>query len=118
MGFKRRFIGACCLLMLFVAYQVSITAFTHVHYVNGVLIAHSHPFHGAHSHSKAALLVIARLDSFHALEVEEPLPVHVERTLLVVLEVSPTISACCDRAVGMHALRSPPSPQNHCPGFL
>ena len=43
-GIKRT-ICALCLLALFVAYQASITAFTHVHYVNGVLITHSHPFH-------------------------------------------------------------------------
>ena len=39
-GIKRT-ICALCLLALFVAYQASITAFTHVHYVNGVLITHS-----------------------------------------------------------------------------
>lgn len=53
-GIKRT-ICALCLLALFVAYQASITAFTHVHYVNGVLITHSHPFHNQHSHSTDSL---------------------------------------------------------------
>lgn len=56
-GIKRT-ICALCLLALFVAYQASITAFTHVHYVNGVLITHSHPFHNQHSHSTDSLIVI------------------------------------------------------------
>lgn len=60
----KRIIGAVCLLVLFVAYQTSITAFTHVHYVNGVIITHSHPFHGKHTHSKSELLVIGRLSTF------------------------------------------------------
>lgn len=53
----KRIIGAVCLLVLFVAYQTSITAFTHVHYVNGVIITHSHPFHGKHTHSKLGLSI-------------------------------------------------------------
>lgn len=51
-GIKRT-ICALCLLALFVAYQASITAFTHVHYVNGVLITHSHPFHNQQLHRLA-----------------------------------------------------------------
>ena len=66
----KRIIGAVCLLVLFVAYQTSITAFTHVHYVNGVIITHSHPFHGKHTHSKSELLVIGRLSTFQAPEVD------------------------------------------------
>lgn len=66
----KRIIGAVCLLVLFVAYQTSITAFTHVHYVNGVLITHSHPFHGKHTHSKSELVVIGRLSTFQSPEVD------------------------------------------------
>lgn len=62
-GIKRT-ICALCLLALFVAYQASITAFTHVHYVNGVLITHSHPFHNQHSHSTDSLIVIGLLSHF------------------------------------------------------
>ena len=41
---KRRYIVAPLLLLaLFLTYQVSITLFTHVHIVNGVMIVHSHP---------------------------------------------------------------------------
>lgn len=56
--FIRKIIGALSLLVLFVMYQVCITAFTHVHYINGVLISHSHPFQGTHSHTQSELVVI------------------------------------------------------------
>lgn len=90
----KRIIGAVCLLVLFVAYQTSITAFTHVHYVNGVIITHSHPFHGKHTHSKSELLVIGRLSTFQAPEVDVYEDLHPMRILLAVLEaeqVSPLI---------------------------
>lgn len=82
----KRIIGAVCLLVLFVAYQASITAFTHVHYLNGVIIVHSHPFHGKHIHSKAEFVVIGRLSTFQTPEVEEYENLHPMRTLLAVLE--------------------------------
>lgn len=90
----KRIIGAVCLLVLFVAYQTSITAFTHVHYVNGVIITHSHPFHGKHTHSKSELLVIGRLSTFQTPEVDVYEDLHPMRILLAVLEaeqVSPLI---------------------------
>ena len=34
----KRTIYALCLLVLFAVYQASVTAFTHVHYVNGSLL--------------------------------------------------------------------------------
>ena len=56
------------LLTLFTVYQASISMFTHVHYVNGVMITHSHPFDGKHKHTKSELLVIDRLS--HAVTLE------------------------------------------------
>ena len=59
------------LLSLFTAYQVSITMFTHVHYINGVLLVHSHPFDSdaQHSHSKTELVVIDSISDYHTLQV-------------------------------------------------
>lgn len=67
--FKRYFL-AFFLLLLFSTYQVGITAFTHVHYINGVLIAHSHPFKKNHTHSKSCLVVITQAASVHFLEAD------------------------------------------------
>lgn len=82
----KRTICALCLLALFVAYQASVTAFTHVHYVNGVLITHSHPFHNQHSHSATSLIVIGLLSHFSSDKPDCCEMLHPMRALLRVLE--------------------------------
>ena len=81
----KRTICALCLLALFVAYQASVTAFTHVHYVNGVLITHSHPFHNQHSHSATSLIVIGLLSHFSSDKPDCCEMLHPMRALLRVL---------------------------------
>ncbi len=57
------------LLALFLSYHVSITMFVHTHIVDGVPIAHSHPFTSSnHSHSSSQIVVIGQLSSFQGLE--------------------------------------------------
>lgn len=57
------------LLTLFVAYQASITLFAHVHYVNGVMIVHSHPSTDSkHTHSKAQILTLAQISEWAGTE--------------------------------------------------
>lgn len=94
--------------MLFVLYQVSITAFTHVHCIDGVLITHSHPFQGSHSHTKTSFAVIGYLSSFSSPEpvgCEESAPV---RPLLAVLcAVTATPTAKGEPAITF-LLRAPP----------
>lgn len=105
----KRIIGAVCLLVLFVAYQTSITAFTHVHYVNGVLISHSHPFHGKHTHTKTEFVVIGRLSTFHTPEVDVFEDLHPMRVLLAVLEeeeVTPLLKGKFSQVI---SLRAPPA---------
>lgn len=104
----KRIIGAVCLLLLFVAYQASITAFTHVHYVNGVIITHSHPFHGKHTHSKSELVVIGRLSTFHALEVEIYEELHPMRVFLAVLEAERLTPLVKGELKQLVSLRAPP----------
>ena len=53
-------INAVCLLILFMMYQAGYAAFLHVHYVDGVPVVHSHPFHAAHGHTQASLLSIGQ----------------------------------------------------------
>ena len=106
---KIRNIGALGLLVLFIMYQASITAFTHVHYVNGVLITHSHPFHGTHSHSKASLLVIGYLSEFCSSGVDVYEVQHPMRPLLVVLEAKPATPTVKGEAIQTLFLRAPPA---------
>lgn len=104
----KRIIGAVCLLVLFVAYQASITAFTHVHYVNGVIITHSHPFHGKHTHSKSELVVIGRLSTFHAPEVEIYEELHPMRVFLAALEAERLTPLVKGELKQLVSLRAPP----------
>ena len=67
---KRRYIVAPLLLLaLFLTYQVSITLFTHVHIVNGVMIVHSHPSSEKHhTHTTGQVILIAHLSTIQTLE--------------------------------------------------
>ena len=106
---KKKIIGALCLLVLFVMYQTSITAFTHVHYVNGVLVTHSHPFHDTHSHSKTSLVVIGHLSTFCSPEVDVYEVQHPMRTLLAVLKSAPATPTVKGEIVRSLSLRAPPA---------
>lgn len=104
----KRIIGTVCLLMLFVAYQTSIALFAHVHYVDGVVVKHSHPFQGKHTHTTAEFVVIARLSTFQGTEVDVYENLHPLRTLLAVLEteqVTPLVKGEERRGI---PLRAPP----------
>ena len=98
------------LLTLFLAYQASITMFAHVHYVNGVMIVHSHPSTDSeHTHTQSQILALAQVSEWAGTE-----PVFV--TLAdVPLSVFDTLE--CERAsrnlsdIHSHciSLRAPPS---------
>lgn len=64
MGLKQRFKIAFSLflLALFVSYQVGVIAFTHVHYVNGVMVVHSHPStNSSHQHTASQIVLFSLL---------------------------------------------------------
>ena len=57
------------LLILFVAYQASITMFAHMHYVNVVMIVHSHPSaDNDHTHTDGQLLTLAHVSEWTGVE--------------------------------------------------
>lgn len=106
---EKKIIGALCLLALFIMYQASITAFTHVHYINGVLVAHSHPFHGTHSHSKTSLVVIGYLSNFCSSGVDVYEDRHPMRALQAVLKSAPATPTVKGEVIRTLSLRAPPS---------
>jgi hypothetical protein len=67
---KRRYIFIpLMLLTLFLAYQASITMFAHVHYVNGVMIVHSHPSADSdHTHTQSQILTLAQVSEWAGTE--------------------------------------------------
>ena len=85
---KRRYIVAPLLLLaLFLTYQVSITLFTHVHIVNGVMIVHSHPSSEKHhTHTTGQVILIAHLSTIQTLEPGGQTEMTVFRPVLYVLE--------------------------------
>lgn len=82
--------------------------FTHVHYVNGVMVAHSHPYKGAHSHSKSNILVIAHITSFQSLEADVHYSVTPERPVLYTVEIPESISLRMGESLRVLSLRAPP----------
>ena len=63
----KRIIVPLFLLAMFVSYQAGITMFCHMHYVDGVVIVHSHPSKDKnHTHTKTQLLVLGQLSHFQA----------------------------------------------------
>lgn len=93
----KRVLSSLLLLTLFTVYQAGITMFTHVHYVNGVMIVHSHPSHGKHTHSKTEIVVINRLSSFHSLEADIPVNVIDPVRAVTFLRGSTAGDSCCVR---------------------
>ena len=66
---RTRIITSLLLLTLFVAYQVNITMFAHVHYVNGVMLVHSHPSADSqHTHTESQILTLAHVSHWSGLE--------------------------------------------------
>ena len=104
----KRVLSSLLLLTLFIVYQVSITMFTHVHYVNGVMVVHSHPSHGKHTHSKIEVVIIARLSSFHSLEADAPIHIEAIRPLLYCLQQQTDIPVMPETHMRVVSLRAPP----------
>ena len=106
----KRVLSSLLLLTLFTVYQAGITMFTHVHYVNGVMIAHSHPSHGKHTHTKTEIVVIDRLSSFHSLEADITVNViDPVRPLLFYVEVQPETPVVLGMHLRVLSLRAPPA---------
>ena len=70
MKYQRRYIVIpIFLLTLFVAYQASIMHFSHIHYINGVMIVHSHPStNNQHTHTEGQALTLAHISHWSGIE--------------------------------------------------
>ena len=70
MKHQRRYIViSLFLLTLFVAYQASIMHFSHIHFINGVMIVHSHPStDNQHTHTEGQALTLAHISHWSGVE--------------------------------------------------
>ena len=109
MGHIKKILLSFLLLTLFVTYQVSITMFTHVHCVNGVMIARSHPYKGTRSHTASDIFVIAHFAAFHSLEVDVHYDFTPERPILFTVEIPESIPVTAGTHLQVISLRAPPA---------
>lgn len=109
MSRRKNIVISLLLLTLFVTYQASISMFSHVHYVNGVMLVHSHPTgENQHTHTEGQILTMAHVSSFVG---TEPIFVVVGEVFLPVLYLlngsheSRSLAESCAHSI---SLRAPP----------
>ena len=97
------------LLTLFVAFQASITMFSHVHYVNGVMMVHSHPStDNEHTHTEGQILTLAHVSHWAG---TEPVCIALNEVSLSVfdtLECKRAFHFLTDKHEHCISLRAPP----------
>lgn len=71
------------LLTVFMAYYAIISAYVHVHVVNGVMVVHSHPFSDQHNHTSGQTLVLHHLTHLCSLEANPPLGIEAPNVRLI-----------------------------------
>lgn len=96
------------LLALFAVYQASIMANVHTHCINGIILTHSHPNQGDHTHSNADLSLLSRLSVFYSLKVGNNTYSSYQQSVLYVLEAEQATTLIPDVYWKSTALRAPP----------
>lgn len=100
---------ASLFLTVFVVYYAIISAYAHVHVVNGVMVVHSHPFSDQHTHTAGQTLVLHYLTDFHSLEASVPLFVSSPFQPAFLIDYTEHVPTCLlpefDSGIG---LRAPP----------
>ena len=97
------------LLTLFVAYQVSITMFSHVHYVNGVMMVHSHPStNNEHTHTEGQILALAHVSHWAGMELVCTFLCEVSLSVFDTLECKRDFRFFSDKHEHCISLRAPP----------
>ena len=104
----RHRIIALLLAMLFVSYYAGSTMCEHVHYVDNVMVVHSHPFGGAgHTHSASAMQALSVLNATMQFTYAELAMPFVAAILLFV--VTAVAAYCpCSLQLKCPSLRAPP----------
>ena len=97
------------LLILFVTYQVSITMFAHMHYVNGVMIVHSHPStDNEHTHTEGQILTLAQMSEWVGTEPVFVTLSEVSLSVFDTLECEREAKSLLDFYLHSISLRAPP----------
>lgn len=108
--YRNRYIKTPLLLLaLFLAYQAGVMMFSHTHYINGVMIVHSHPSKDTHTHTEGQIISIAQVTSFVTTEASSITLGNVYLPVLRYLYTDRFCSLFCADNVLDIRLRAPPS---------
>lgn len=105
--FRHRIL-AVMLAVLFTGYYAGNTLCEHVHYVDNVMVVHSHPFGGSgHTHTSAGMQALTMFNATLIYTLTEASAMAVATTVAMVLTVAATVSVTT-RYKGSVSLRAPP----------
>lgn len=106
---RQNFLKTLLLLALFVSYQAGVTLFVHTHVVDGVAVAHSHPFSSSnHSHSSLQIVAIGQLSTFNGVEHASYDEIKVYHNGVEEIEISNHESNVVNLCAACILLRAPP----------
>ena len=105
--FRHRIL-AVMLAVLFTGYYAGNTLCEHVHYVDNVMVVHSHPFGGSgHTHTSAGMQALTMFNAMLIYTLTEAAAMAVATTVAMVLTVAVTVSVTTSYK-GSVSLRAPP----------
>lgn len=96
------------ILVLFNVYQVNVLLFTHVHYIHGIPVAHTHPNGGDHRHPDTGGCFIACFFKYYSAKVDTPFNLSVETHILNVFQFIYTTTLLEGIHLKLPSLRAPP----------
>lgn len=99
------------LLILFLHYTAGISLFTHYHVVNGISIAHSHPYNKAvkHTHTAVEFELIQMLNHFVSTDYSLPVFVLTFLAAFTIIRSSKRVTGIFSKPYyGLVGLRAPP----------
>lgn len=105
---RKQIVVSLYLLLLFVSFQTGITMFTHTHYVNGVMLVHSHPSSDNHTHTEGQILTLAQVSHFTGTEPLLAECVELFLPFLYALKCKRTSVLCPSLHIQCIHLRAPP----------
>jgi len=102
---------ALFLLVIFCTFQANNLLFIHVHYIDGVAVAHSHINGGKHTHSADGFSTIALLSSFHSLKADITSYLLLTPIIFLITLLPKNTVHILKKHLRISHLRAPPFPQ-------